>query len=88
MAYWTGLRNPSVFAGIATYSGVLDEELFPQGIIESETDLPVFIGRGMQEDDRAINAKGLLTDAGYDVTFFEYDGVLLSIPQNQIAETS
>ena len=74
MAYWTGLRNPSVFAGIASYSGVLDEELFPQGIIESATSLPIFIGRGTQEDDRAINAKDLLTDAGYDVTFFEYDG--------------
>ena len=74
MAYWTGFQNPSVFAGIATYSGVIDEELFPEGIIESAADLPVFIGRGMQEDDRAINAKDLLTDAGYDVTFFEYDG--------------
>ena len=74
MAYWTGLQNPSVFAGIATYSGVINEELFPEGIIESAAALPIFIGRGMQEDDRAINAKDLLTDAGYDVTFFEYDG--------------
>ncbi|RKZ09817.1 hypothetical protein DRQ25_05040 [Candidatus Fermentibacteria bacterium] len=74
MAYWTGFQNPSVFAGIATYSGVIDEELFPEEIIESAAALPVFIGRGMQEDDRAINAKDLLTDAGYDVTFFEYDG--------------
>ncbi len=74
MAYWTGFQNPSVFAGIATYSGVIDEELFPEGIIESAADLPIFIGRGMQEDDRATNAKDLLTDAGYDVTFFEYDG--------------
>jgi predicted esterase len=74
MAYWTGFQNPSIFAGIATYSGVIDEELFPEGIIESAADLPIFIGRGMQEDDRATNAKDLLTDAGYDVTFFEYDG--------------
>jgi len=74
MAYWTGLRNPSIFAGIATYSGVIDEELYPQGIIESAASLPIFIGRGIQEDDRAINAKDLFTDTGYDVTFFEYDG--------------
>ncbi|MCK4806280.1 MAG: hypothetical protein KAT09_01465 [Candidatus Aegiribacteria sp.] len=74
MAYWTGLRNPSLIAGIATYSGVIDEELYPQGVIESATSLPIFIGRGSQEDDRAINARNFLTDAGYDVTFFEYDG--------------
>lgn len=74
MAYWTGFQNPSVFAGIATYSGVIDEELFPEIIIESAAALPVFIGRGLQEDDRATNVKDLLTDAGYDVTFFEYDG--------------
>ncbi len=74
MAYWTGLRNPSFFSGIATYSGVINEELFPQRIIESATTLPIFIGRGTQEDDRAIIAKDLFTDAGYDVTFFEYDG--------------
>ena len=57
----------------------LSSELFESyetqpGIIESATTLPIFIGRGTQEDDRAINAKDLLTDAGYDVTFFEYDG--------------
>ncbi len=74
MAYWTGFGNPSLFAGIATYSGVIDEELYQEGVIQSASVVPVFIGRGMQEDDRAINAKDLLADAGYDVTFFEYDG--------------
>ncbi|MEN8207994.1 MAG: alpha/beta hydrolase-fold protein [Candidatus Fermentibacteria bacterium] len=74
MAYWTGFRNPELFSGIATYSGVIDEELYSVGVIESAASLPVFIGRGTQEDDRAINTKNLLTDAGYAVTFFEYDG--------------
>ncbi len=74
MAYWTGFGNPSLFTGIATYSVIIDEELYPHGVIESATFLPIFIGRGTQEDDRAINAKDFLTDAGYDVTFFEYDG--------------
>lgn len=74
MAYWTGLRNPSLITGIATYSGIIDEELYQAGVIESAASLPIFIGRGLQEDDRAINAKDLLMDAGYDVTFFEYEG--------------
>ncbi|MCD4701904.1 MAG: hypothetical protein K8S24_08625 [Candidatus Aegiribacteria sp.] len=74
MAYWTGLGNPSLFAGIATYSGVIDEELYQQEVIESATFLPIFIGRGTQEDDRAINSRNFLMDAGYDVTFFEYEG--------------
>ena len=74
MAYWTGLGNPALFTGIATFSGVIDEELYPQGVVESATVLPIFIGRGTEEDDRAINAKNFFIDAGYDVTFFEYEG--------------
>ena len=74
MSYWTGLNNPSCFAGIATFSGVIDEELFPEDVIESSSTIPIFIGRGTGEDDRAINARDLLLDNSYNVTYFEYDG--------------
>jgi predicted esterase len=74
MAYWTGLRNPSIFRGIATFSGVIDEELYTHNVFEASNSIPVFIGRGTLEDDRAVNARDILLSEGFSVTFFEYEG--------------
>ncbi len=74
LAYRTGFENSSLFAGIATFSGVVDTDLYPEGLIESSSSLPVFIGRGTAEDDRAILTKELLHSLGYDITYFEYEG--------------
>lgn len=74
VTYWTALRNPGVFSGIATFSGVLDEEMFPEIMLEEARRIPVFLGRGTMEDDRAVLARDRLLEKGFDVTFHEYEG--------------
>ncbi len=74
MTYRTAMRRPEAFSGIATFSGILDDETASDEMLESACSLPVFLGRGTQEDDRAIQARDRLLEKGFDVTFHEYEG--------------
>jgi phospholipase/carboxylesterase len=74
LTYRTAIANPEVFDGIATFSGVLDQDTATDQALETASGLPVFLGRGTQEDDRAVLARDRLVEAGFDVTFHEYQG--------------
>ncbi|MBD3277645.1 MAG: hypothetical protein GF388_05035 [Candidatus Aegiribacteria sp.] len=74
LTYWTAFRHPELLDGIAVFSGVLEEETASDEMLESASTIPVFLGRGAQEDDRALLARDRLTEAGFDVTFHEYQG--------------
>jgi phospholipase/carboxylesterase len=74
VTYITGMRHPDAFSGIATFSGILDQEAASDQMLESACGLPVFLGRGTQENDRAILARDRLLNAGFEVTFHEYEG--------------
>jgi len=74
MTYWAAMRHPELFSGIATFSGVLAEETASDELLESASNIPVFLGRGSMEDDRALLARDRLMEAGFDVTFHQYQG--------------
>lgn len=74
MAYLTCINHPFLFEGIASFSGILDESLYSPGVIEEGNSLPVFAGRGSDEDDRSLHAVNVLSGYGYDVTLFEWEG--------------
>jgi phospholipase/carboxylesterase len=74
MTYLTGFGNHERFDGIATFSGILSPSLFDSSMLEAARSLPVFIGRGSEEDDRAITARDSLMSHGLDVTFYQYQG--------------
>lgn len=74
VTYRTAMAHPDVFDGIATFSGVLDQDTATDTALRTASGLPVFLGRGAQEDDRAILARDRLVEAGFNVTFHEYQG--------------
>ena len=78
LAYTTGLRNPTVFKGVAAFGGWLDTLALPGSVTATDKALRFFIAHG--DSDRVIgpkaatNARDLLVARGYDVTYYSFDG--------------
>ena len=76
--YMTGIHNPELFDGLICFGGWLDTDWLSKEDIEAANGLRVFIGHGtadrMVDIETGIAARDLLMEAGYDVTFYEFDG--------------
>lgn len=78
LAYTTGLRNPSVFRGVAAFGGWLDTLALPGTVTATDKALRVFIAHGAAdrviEPKAATDARDRLMAKGYDVTYYPFDG--------------
>ena len=78
LAYMAGIKHHDLFDGLICFGGWLDNEYLDESTIKSANDTRIFIGHA--SDDRvvdfesAIAARDLLTEYGFDVTFFEFEG--------------
>ena len=77
IAFYTALRHPSVFAGVAAIAGRLDTTLVSRRTLRNAIDLDVFLALGRDEGPRAVEAvagdERLLLDNGAGVRLFMHD---------------
>ena len=76
--YMTGIQYDHHFDGLICFGGWLDTEWLTEDEIAEANHLRVFIGHGnedrMVEFESGTMAMETLETAGYDVTFYEFDG--------------
>jgi predicted esterase len=77
-SYQVGIRNPDLIDGIISFGGWLDTDRLTDDMIEWAKSLRVFIAHGRQDEAnrfiRAEEAVDILSEHGYDVTFYPFDG--------------
>jgi phospholipase/carboxylesterase len=76
--YMTGIQHHELFDGLICFGGWLDTDWISGEEIAEAASLRVFIGHGTQdrmvEFETGVEARDTLEAAGYDVTFYEFDG--------------
>jgi predicted esterase len=86
LAYTTGLRNPTVFKGVAAFGGWLDTLAMPGTVTATDKALRIFIAHGASdrviEPKAATDARDRLMAKSYDVTYHTFDG------GHQVAESA
>ena len=76
--YTVGIRHHEIFDGMISFGGWLEMEKLQQDEIERANHSRVFISHG--SEDRVVDfeagsqARSILSDAGYDVTFSSFEG--------------
>jgi phospholipase/carboxylesterase len=89
VAYFTGIRNHGLFAGLIGFGGWLDTDRLDDEMIGKGRGVRVFIAHG--NSDRTVKpesgaeARDRLRTAGYEVTFHEFDGAH-SVPEDALKE--
>ncbi|MBN2541433.1 hypothetical protein JXI42_01050 [bacterium] len=76
--YSIGLKNHELFSGIMPFGGWLDTIRVAEDDIETSKSLRVFIAHGTNDTrvkfESAIQARDLLREHGYDVSFVDFEG--------------
>ena len=77
-AYQAGLKYPDHFDGLICFSGQLLRDWIGDGNIGAASGLRIFICHGVEdttiEIQEGMTARDLLTEFGFDVTYYEFDG--------------
>ena len=78
MTYMAGIHHHELFEGIICFGGWLDTEWISDEEIAAANELRVFIAHGTMdrvvEPEAGIEARDILVEHGYDVTFYEFEG--------------
>jgi len=74
----SGIRHPDLFAGLIPFGGWLDQETLDEEEITAANQVRIFIAHGKQDQRvkyaAGTTARDVLKTAGYDVTFYAFDG--------------
>lgn len=84
--YMAGIKHHDLLDGLICFGGWLDDGWIGEKNINAAKHLRVFIGHGtedrMVEYDAGVEARDYLTEHGYDVTFFDFDGAH-AVPEDE-----
>jgi len=76
--YTVGIRHHEIFDGMISFGGWFETERLQQDEIDRANGLRVFISHGTEdrvvEFEAAAQARSILSDAGYEVTFSSFEG--------------
>ncbi len=76
MTYRTAIAHHRRFDGFMVFGSWYRPEWFSDEEVAAANHLHVFIGHGRQDRvvERSTTSRDILSDAGYDVTLYDYDG--------------
>ncbi len=73
--YYTAIAHHDLFAGLATFGSRLNEERFSPQELAAANHLRAFVAGGTSDlGAQPVRARYLLTEAGFDVELYEFDG--------------
>ena len=73
--YYTAIAHHDLFAGLATFGSRLNEARFSGAELAAANHLRAFVAGGRSDmGAQPVRARFLLTEAGFDVELYEFDG--------------